>query len=833
MTLSRPLRTGRATSRTVVGLIALATLTSSLFAVGAASASLQAAGALHSAPTVTLQAAQSGQAQMKTVACPTPTHCLSIGAASSDQGVISYSTTAGATWSRVSVFDPTTILSLNSLTCPSRTECVAVGASLEHRGVAITGHLKKGAWQWSKSITMANESGAANLPTVALNSVACVSVSNCVAVGSDLTNSINVTTFTTNGGRSWAPDTASPSDGSLVGGYRSQLSSVSCNTATTCVAVGSDATAHAVVVYATFSGGAWSWSTSAQQLPGDGQGGFLVAIQCYNATTCVAVGSDALSQGVATVATLTSSGWTWSNETIVAGDASGWGSLLALHCSSAGTCEAVGVDRNTQSIYTHSANGGVSWSSDVIIANDGAANSTGANAPASIVCTSAARCVIVGTDSLGRAFYSTSRNAGLSWKREARFDVSALPGQGPLTHVSCSGSLCVAVGSNDHNQSVVTRSTDGGRTWGKETLLVSDASGAGYIQGVNCVAKTLCVAVGWDNLSRPVAARSSDGGLKWSAEHSISVDFSNEGFLNSVSCANVHRCVAVGWDGRGQAITTYSLNGGATWFHMVTVTHDATGSGFLYAISCPSKSLCVAVGRDDQFKGVYANSTNGGVGWSGLHTLVSVTQGIGALDDISCPSPALCVAVGGTGTGAGASITTRSSNGGTSWTPEANVALDSTKFGLLTSVACPSATVCVAGGTDGSEQAVTTYSFNKGATWSREATTTSRTHYDFITSVNCATTTSCVAVGADTAQRGIYVPLRFATKVTFVAPGAAGAMAPQSAWAAQHLRSLGFVKKGYVFLGWSLTATGPVRYANRASFAFATSTTLYAQWRKA
>jgi len=63
MTLSRPLRTGRATSRTVVGLIALATLTSSLFAAGAASASLQAAGALHSAPTATLQAAQSGQAR--------------------------------------------------------------------------------------------------------------------------------------------------------------------------------------------------------------------------------------------------------------------------------------------------------------------------------------------------------------------------------------------------------------------------------------------------------------------------------------------------------------------------------------------------------------------------------------------------------------------------------------------------------------------------------------------------------------------------------------------------------------------------------------------------
>jgi len=837
MTEFRQLRIARAHSRVLVALIAGVTLSASLLLTSTAGASAQlatsATGALHSSPTSTLQAAQSGQAQMQTVACPTPTHCLAIGAASSDQGVISYSNNAGATWSPVGVFDPTTILSLNSLTCPSRSECVAVGASLEHRGVAITGHFKKGAWQWSAPITMANEKGGTNQPTVALNSVYCVSVTVCVAVGSDMTNSINVTTYTTSAGRTWSSDAVAPGDGVTVGGFRSQLTSVSCNTPTSCVAVGSDPTAHAVVTYARFAAGAWTWSSAALQLPGDGQGGYLSAVQCDSATTCLAVGSDTGNQGVSALATLSPSGWVWSAETVVAPDASGWGQLLALHCSKSATCEAVGVDRNSQSIETHSANGGATWSSDVVIANDGAGTSTSGNLPASIVCTSASRCIIVGSDSLSRAFYSTSSNAGLSWKKEARFNVVALPGQGPLTHVSCSGDLCVAVGSNDHNQSVVARSTDRGRTWSRETMLVSDASGASYIQGVSCVAAKQCVAVGWDNLSRPVAAYSSDGATTWSAEHSISIDFANEGFLNGVSCSTVRRCVAVGWDGRGQAIRTYSLNGGATWLTMTTVANDATGSGFLYAISCPSTTHCVAVGRDDTFKGVYATSLNGGVTWSGLRSLVSVTQGIGALDDVSCPSVTSCVAVGGTGTGAGASITTRSTNGGATWTPEANVALDSTRFGLLTSVSCASVKVCVAGGTDGFEQAVTTYSFNRGATWSRESTTASRRHNDFFTGVSCPSAVQCVAVGADTAQRGIFVPLRFAAKVTFVSSGAVGAMRPQTAWSAQALHSLGFAKAGYVFQGWSLSATGPVRFANRATYSFLTNATLYARWGKA
>jgi hypothetical protein len=815
-------------------LVSLVTLVSLVLPGTLANAALQSVpNALHTAVTSTVGAAQSGQAQMKTVACPTPQHCLAIGAASSDQGVISYSNDAGKSWSPVEVFDPNTILSLNALVCPSTRECVAVGASLEHRGVAIVGRVSKGKWNWSAPVTMANETSSPNPPTVVLNSVACVSINICVAVGTDLTNSINVTTYTTNAGQTWTPVAVAAGDGASISTFSSLLNSVSCDSPTSCVAVGSDAAGHAIVTYGSFSSGKWSWSATSTQLPGDGNGGYLESVNCYNVTTCVAVGADTKGQGVSTVGRLTSSGWTWTSESIVPPNPSGGGKLLALNCSSTGSCLAVGVDSNSQSIGTRSLLGGQSWTSDVSIANDGATNSTRGNDPSSVACANATHCLTVGTDSLGRAFYSTSTNRGLVWHKESLFDVAALPGQGPLASVSCSTQTCVAVGTNDLNQSVVSRSTDAGHTWRRETKLVSDPSGASYAQGVSCVDSKLCVVVGWDSLSRSISARSVNGGRTWSVEKSITVDFSGEGFLSRVSCSNIHRCVAVGWDGEGQAITTHSFNGGVTWSRETTVTSDKTGSGFLYAIDCPSIHDCVAVGRDDQFKGVAAYSTNGGVGWSALRTLVSVTRGTGALSDVSCPTTRLCIGVGGTGTGAGASVVSRSLDGGKTWTPETTVALDSTGFGLLSSVSCPSLRLCVASGTDGFEQAVTTYSFDQGLSWSREAATTSASHKDFLTGVSCSNVIVCVAVGADAAQRGVTVPIRFAATVTFSGHGAKGVMKPQRSWTSQRLAPVAYTRPGYHFEGWSLTPNGPVRYHNDQGYNFLANVKLFAVWARA
>ena len=67
--------------------------------------------------------------------------------------------------------------------------------------------------------------------------------------------------------------------------------------------------------------------------------------------------------------------------------------------------------------------------------------------------------------------------------------------------------------------------------------------------------------------------------------------------------------------------------------------------------------------------------------------------------------------------------------------------------------------------------------------------------------------------------------------VTFAANGGSGVMAAQVASSATNLNSNTFVRTGHVFAGWNTLANGSgTSYADGASFPFASSETLYAQW---
>lgn len=67
--------------------------------------------------------------------------------------------------------------------------------------------------------------------------------------------------------------------------------------------------------------------------------------------------------------------------------------------------------------------------------------------------------------------------------------------------------------------------------------------------------------------------------------------------------------------------------------------------------------------------------------------------------------------------------------------------------------------------------------------------------------------------------------------VTFDANGGTGTTAAQTASSATALTANGFTRSGYTFAGWNTSADGSgTSYADGASFAFSSSTTLYAQW---
>ena len=68
--------------------------------------------------------------------------------------------------------------------------------------------------------------------------------------------------------------------------------------------------------------------------------------------------------------------------------------------------------------------------------------------------------------------------------------------------------------------------------------------------------------------------------------------------------------------------------------------------------------------------------------------------------------------------------------------------------------------------------------------------------------------------------------------VTFNANGGAGSMGRQRHHGATNLARNRFTRTGYVFTGWNSAANGSrTAYANGATYAFKTSTTLFAQWR--
>jgi uncharacterized repeat protein (TIGR02543 family) len=80
--------------------------------------------------------------------------------------------------------------------------------------------------------------------------------------------------------------------------------------------------------------------------------------------------------------------------------------------------------------------------------------------------------------------------------------------------------------------------------------------------------------------------------------------------------------------------------------------------------------------------------------------------------------------------------------------------------------------------------------------------------------------TSTVSVGASSSRT-----------VTFNSNGGSGAMSDQSASSATALSANAFTRSGYTFAGWNTAANGSgTAYADGASYAFTSSTTLFAQW---
>ena len=245
-------------------------------------------------------------------------------------------------------------------TCPSSTYCVAVGRD-GHTGepLALVGDPSTWATAHGKVIALGSTFHSGGR----LESVACSSTTSCVAVGYD--NSLepfvlrgNPATWTSANAVRIKLTAKLHSHGALI--------SVTCSSATACVAVGFDGFLQEPLVLV---GNPLSWkSSSAKQVTlnaATGSEGGIGKVACTSSTSCVAVGSAGKGTAFKPLVLVGNPAhWTATQAFILkvapssasavagfGGPGKGTGQLASVSCDKAGYCVAIGGDKNFAPLY--------------------------------------------------------------------------------------------------------------------------------------------------------------------------------------------------------------------------------------------------------------------------------------------------------------------------------------------------------------------------------------------------------------------------------------------------------------------------------------------------
>jgi hypothetical protein len=292
--------------------------------------------------------------------------------------------------------------------------------------------------------------------------------------------------------------------------------SVSCPSATFCVAVGGPDPGGDYSVALTYNG--TSWSAPTILLPG----GALTSVSCSSATLCVAVGNVVGAKDTQRGFALTYNGTSWSAPTQIGGNSG----LGPVSCSSATFCAVVGnfgaVGAEVAKALTYN---GTSWSAPTQIESDGGRTMS---------CSSATFCLSLDGES------ALTYN-GMSWSAPTKTAALINPS------VSCSSAtFCAAVGQNGDAL------TYNGTSWSAPTLIDGGGRALTYPGlSVSCPSATFCVAVDTNGNAETY------NGTSWSAPTHV-IGTVRELGLWSVSCPSATFCVATGLGVQGGIALTYT-----------------------------------------------------------------------------------------------------------------------------------------------------------------------------------------------------------------------------------------------------------------------------------
>lgn len=342
-------------------------------------------------------------------------------------------------------------------------------------------------------------------------------------------------------------------------GNSSEISyqSISCPSATLCVAVGADTTGRPLIIRTSDGGSSWSHAGGAA-LSGVNA---LDAVSCPDTGHCFAGGT-----GSGAVLKSSDGGASWTSAPTIVGASA----VRALSCIDLSNCYATvtgaaGIDQ-----VAKTTNAGTAWLPRYAAASNSALKAI--SCPSTSVCY-AAGATNPGTG-LGPSFVITTKNGGLTWtsSNTSVEDGSALGISCPTT-TACMATVAASAGA----QTIFTTS-DGGATWVDRSDAADNQLGGRNQtmtsqRAVSCTSPQHCTVVGkpaTGSYGAPVIV-TSDGGATWLPQPAPAPTPQGSGAsaYTAVSCPTGSVCFATGnpevqpvLGGTGPGFVTGTTNGG-------------------------------------------------------------------------------------------------------------------------------------------------------------------------------------------------------------------------------------------------------------------------------
>lgn len=518
-----------------------------------------------------------------------------------------------------------------------------------------------------------------------------------------------------------------------------ELKSVSCFSATFCMAVGKNV----------YNGRAFvdRWNGTSWSLLSGNVVGEMKHLSCVE-TGCVAVGTSSAgvaatwwvgeiagTQGVYPIAAAIPAGATETNLV-------GVSCLAQSSCTAVGSYKAGGVYHSLVERWNGSA-----WALQT--APDPAVG-TAQNAMLSVSCIPLG-CITVG-EAAGKPVAGTWING--SWALSAPVLPAGATG-GKLTSVSCTEISCVAVGES--HESVGTEKALAESFFYPSWTLQSapaPAGAKGYVEltGVSCPSSSACTAVGHyaSSVSGGVPLElktlaESWNGSAWTVASSTNVAGQAYNALADVSCSSAAACTAVGADSAGLAQRPESLAerwNGTAWSTQTAVNPELPIESELKSVSCASNTQCVGAGKDLFAEGGFVEVWNG-TAWSVAATFP------GEMRKISCTAEG-CVGVGVKGGAAEAWLVFQVS-GAWAVTPIKPMTPAGATATSFSGVSCFAGSACTAVGyyRDASLVYHPLVERWNGSAWTRQGAPDplEGSGQNATLAVSCVSATSCTAVG--------------------------------------------------------------------------------------